>query len=403
MNESKQKPGAALVADHDDVLQQHTDGSMVNHNNLSPGTTTVTGRAVYRMVALDLDGTLLQSTNHQIDDKQAQYLRNLYTTTGVKICIATGRAAPSVYEHIKKLALPDPIPVVCSNGARGVFMTSTTTTSSSSSSLSRSSTSQLNNDGLHEEIFATPVSYDVTKKTIDLATELGYCIQYYVDDYIYANPTTEAHTGLLQLYTDITQNPIIPVSDNFNNLLYPHSKLQEDPTNTVDTMEQGNPSNNTNDSSSTSCTLPSKLLVRFDKGEFETAHAAFKDLLHPPNEESGGNNSGCHPPKKLATIIPGFMPSTDWFLEILHPDVNKGVGLRRMCETLNIPINEVVAIGDGTNDTEFLQFAGLGIAMKNAHTTLKDVADYTTDWTNDEQGVRRTLERLQTMDQLCSL
>jgi hydroxymethylpyrimidine pyrophosphatase-like HAD family hydrolase len=307
---------------------------------------------VYRMVALDLDGTLLQS-DHRIADEQAQYLRDLYAT-GVKICIATGRAAPSVYEHIHKLALPEPIPVVCSNGARGVLM---------SSAMSASQKMPL-----QHEVFYTPVSHDVTKKTIELASQLEYCVQYYVDDYIYANPTSEGHFELLQQYTDITQNPILSVTDNFKNLL----DSQDDP---------GNPSNKNN-------LLPSKLLVRFEKGNFEKAHQAFVDILCPKDGEP------------LATIIPGFLPATGWFLEILHPDVNKGQGLRRMCETLDISLDHVVAIGDGTNDVEFLKLAGLGIAMKNGHAILQEAADYTTEWTNDEEGVRKTLEYLQSRDQL---
>lgn len=371
MNESTQNSATVTLADaNNDDPQQYCVG-MGDSSPLPTG--------VYRMVALDLDGTLLQSTNHQIVDEQAQYLRDLYTTTGMKICIATGRAAPSVYEHIQRLALPDPIPVVCSNGARGVFMTTSTTTSPS---LSSSQPKQRIDD---EEIFYTPVSYDVTRKTIDLAIQLGYCIQYYVDDYIYANPTTDVHTRLLQLYTDITQNPIVPVTDNFNNLLLHHSST--DGEDDDDDDDEGNPPNN----SSTACKLPSKLLVRFEKGEFEKAHTAFRDLLVRPNNGDGDS---------LATVIPGFMPTTDWFLEILNPNVNKGMGLIRMCERLDIPINEVVAIGDGTNDTEFLKFAGLGIAMKNAHPMLHHVADYTTEWTNDEQGVRKTLERLQSRNQL---
>jgi len=54
----------------------------------------------FRMVALDLDGTLLQS-NHQLADKQTEYLRTL-NQMGLTFCIATGRAAPSVYDIVSK-------------------------------------------------------------------------------------------------------------------------------------------------------------------------------------------------------------------------------------------------------------------------------------------------------------
>ena len=49
-----------------------------------------------------------------------------------------------------------------------------------------------------------------------------------------------------------------------------------------------------------------------------------------------------------------------------------------MAEFLGIPLAEVVAIGDGTNDISLLSTAGLGIAMGNALDETKAVADYVT-------------------------
>jgi hydroxymethylpyrimidine pyrophosphatase-like HAD family hydrolase len=60
----------------------------------------------------------------------------------------------------------------------------------------------------------------------------------------------------------------------------------------------------------------------------------------------------------------------------------------------------VVAFGDGDNDLEFIQFAGRGIVMKNGRDVVKQVADEVIDFTNDEEGVRRTLQRMQQNGQL---
>ena len=98
--------------------------------------------------------------------------------------------------------------------------------------------------------------------------------------------------------------------------------------------------------------------------------------------------------ERLAHIVAAYNQDLDWFLEILHPDVNKGRGLRAMCQKLEIPMDDVIAMGDGTNDIEFLQMSGLGIAMNNAHESLRKVASYTMEWTNDEHGVMKTLEEL---------
>ena len=63
------------------------------------------------------------------------------------------------------------------------------------------------------------------------------------------------------------------------------------------------------------------------------------------------------------------------YLEILHPDVNKGTGLQHLARHLSIPIEQTIAIGDALNDVEMLRIAGLGIAVANAHDDLKRVAD----------------------------
>ena len=68
----------------------------------------------FRMVALDMDGTLL-NRHHQLSDVSIQTLRDL-SAGGTIVALATGRSAPAVYEHVKKLSLPRPLPVVCYNG-----------------------------------------------------------------------------------------------------------------------------------------------------------------------------------------------------------------------------------------------------------------------------------------------
>ncbi len=63
------------------------------------------------------------------------------------------------------------------------------------------------------------------------------------------------------------------------------------------------------------------------------------------------------------------------YLEILHPKVNKGIGLQHLANHLRLPIEETLAVGDNLNDIEMLTAAGLGIAVGNAHAELKKAAD----------------------------
>lgn len=64
-----------------------------------------------------------------------------------------------------------------------------------------------------------------------------------------------------------------------------------------------------------------------------------------------------------------------FFVEFLPANVSKGSGLRNMCSAMNIPIEEVVTFGDGNNDAEFLDYAGLGVAVKDAKPAAKAKAD----------------------------
>jgi len=80
-------------------------------------------------------------------------------------------------------------------------------------------------------------------------------------------------------------------------------------------------------------------------------------------------------------------------LEFLHPDVSKGNALIKLATDLGIKAEEVVAFGDNHNDIGMLRFAGLGIAMGNAHDEVKAAANYVTV-SNAEDGVAAAIEEL---------
>merc|ERR1712150_29483 len=90
--------------------------------------------------------------------------------------------------------------------------------------------------------------------------------------------------------------------------------------------------------------------------------------------------------KKQVHLVKGA-----FFVEILHPEVNKGRGLLELCKHLDMSVEEVVAFGDGNNDYEFLENAGLGIAMANAEASAKKAADYVSEFTNDQNAVSKEL------------
>jgi Cof subfamily protein (haloacid dehalogenase superfamily) len=81
------------------------------------------------------------------------------------------------------------------------------------------------------------------------------------------------------------------------------------------------------------------------------------------------------------------------FLEVASPGVSKGMALRFVCERLGIDPQATVAFGDGANDLELLETAGIGVAMADADPALLEIADWTVPPVA-EDGVAGFLELL---------
>jgi Cof subfamily protein (haloacid dehalogenase superfamily) len=108
-------------------------------------------------------------------------------------------------------------------------------------------------------------------------------------------------------------------------------------------------------------------------------------------------------PERLNTIIANipqifwdkytFVKSTPFFLEILDPSVSKGNAVKQLAEKLSIKQEEVICIGDGENDLSMVEYAGCGVAMANAVSVVKEVAQFHT-LSNNENGVAYAIEKL---------
>eukprot|EP00591_Stephanopyxis_turris_P003848 CAMPEP_0195530724 /NCGR_PEP_ID=MMETSP0794_2-20130614/33747_1 /TAXON_ID=515487 /ORGANISM="Stephanopyxis turris, Strain CCMP 815" /LENGTH=333 /DNA_ID=CAMNT_0040662295 /DNA_START=24 /DNA_END=1025 /DNA_ORIENTATION=+ len=279
----------------------------------------------YRMVALDLDGTLLGS-DHQISDTSKDYLTYLHSK-GFVVSFATGRGASCTFDHVSRLNFDFPrsslgLPVVCSNGAQGLH---------------------ISNDLVKTELFYEPVPNEVTLKVIKFALNLGHVTQYYHENDIYVHTNNETHVNLTNRYSQLTGSKQVFCCEKYDLAL--------------------------------SKGLPSKLLILCGEDNVDSVVRAVK-------ENVGGD----------AHVLRG---SPAFFVEVLHKNVCKGNGLRNMSKSLGIDMSEIIAFGDGDNDVEFIQYAGHGIAMKNARDTLKKVADEECEWTNAENGVVLKLKQME--------
>jgi len=98
---------------------------------------------------------------------------------------------------------------------------------------------------------------------------------------------------------------------------------------------------------------------------------------------------------QLGTQINGkarLVQALDDALEMLPLGASKGKALKLVLKELGIDVKEVMAIGDGENDIEMIEMAGIGVAMGNANPKLKAVAKHHVA-SNDADGVAEALER----------
>lgn len=107
----------------------------------------------YKLVALDLDGTLLNNKN-TISEYTSSILNKL-DNLGIKIVIATGRSYSSLKPKIKKLKLEHP--VVCYNGA------------------------MIRNGKNDEILYNSTIPVDITKELIELSRQNDLHFQGFID------------------------------------------------------------------------------------------------------------------------------------------------------------------------------------------------------------------------------
>lgn len=85
--------------------------------------------------------------------------------------------------------------------------------------------------------------------------------------------------------------------------------------------------------------------------------------------------------------------SKPFFLELLPPNCGKGEAVKWLCEKLGFGVEKSMAFGDGLNDESMIVKCGHGVAMKNANEHIKEVADFVTEYDNNESGVAKFLEK----------
>lgn len=85
--------------------------------------------------------------------------------------------------------------------------------------------------------------------------------------------------------------------------------------------------------------------------------------------------------------------SSESNIEINHVNAQKGIALQAYADYLNIPMDNVMAIGDNNNDVSMLKVAGMSYAMENGSNEVKMLAKRIAD-TNTSDGVGKAIEEV---------
>ena len=80
-----------------------------------------------------------------------------------------------------------------------------------------------------------------------------------------------------------------------------------------------------------------------------------------------------------------------YFINVLHPQVSKGEAFKQLIDYWGYHPAEIIAIGDNLNDISLLGTVGVSVAMGNACDELKHVANYITN-PIEEHGVATAIK-----------
>lgn len=264
---------------------------------------------MYKLIALDMDGTLLTSEK-TISERTKEAIKQA-RAQGTKVVLASGRPLDGMQASLKELDLvSDNEFVVYFNG------------------------SMVKELGSNKIIHQATIDGHKAKQVAALARELGLFCHAFSAVHGLITPEDNEYTAI---ESRINQLPVTEMS--------------------FDSLEDDHP-----------------IIKAMIVGEPTKLSEAIAQISPEIREEF--------------TVV----QSAPFFLEFLSLDSNKGVGVSAIAEYLGIKASEVICVGDAENDHHMIEYAGLGVAMDNAMTQTKRIADYITD-SNNEDGVAKVIEK----------
>jgi Cof subfamily protein (haloacid dehalogenase superfamily) len=264
-----------------------------------------------KMIALDLDGTLLRS-DHTIGPRTIAALHEAHRR-GVEVILNSGRMVAAMEKTADLLGLD--VYAIGYNGA--------------AASAPRAQG--------RRRLFQQPVPMDVARELYQISRERHLHLNYYRDELVYS----EDHADLRR-----------------------HAEVYRSRTGS-----------------------PFRFVPRLEE-YFDVAPLKVIFVTDPPVRDQLAVELG---PRFAGRAN---MTKTDpEYLEFLHPEVDKGVGLKGLSDALHLPLTAVMAVGDADNDAPMVATAGWGVAVANARECVRRVACAITENDCDHDGVAEAVER----------
>ena len=288
---------------------------------------------MYKLIVLDLDGTLLNSKG-ELSKENEEAIKKA-KNKGIKIAICSGRILPAIRNICLERGIGDYL--ISGNG------------------------SQIYEVEKNEIIYENCMDKDMALKLIKFCEENS----------IY--------------YSISAENSIIASSLSYNVLAYNNEnyrKINENKTKinlTQNIYEYVNSYDGNKFIKFTICdnnkNILNKIIEKLKKIKgidvIEFPHMAIKNI------QNGNENIGI----------------TYYYVEIINAKANKWEATKILANKLGINDSEIVSFGDNINDKELIQNSGLGFAMENASEYVKNIADKITT-KNDENGVAKGIEEI---------
>lgn len=269
---------------------------------------------MYKLVAIDLDGTLLNSEKKVSEENRTAL--QLASEKDVKIVICSGRVFKGARVFARHISTNEPI-IAC-NGALIKDMQT------------------------DDVLYANTVSKEDCHRIVDICHKENVYFHAYLGDVLY----TEALKFGSAFHSKMNQR--LPSEDRLEIV------LADDMHEVVET----NPA------------------------------LAYKFVAISDNAEQLAKTRSRICDIKTIDVMSSFYDN----FEMVNHGVSKGNAVKFLCEKLDIKREEVIAIGDNENDLSMIQYAGVGVAMGNAESIVKDIADYIT-LDNDKNGVSDAIRK----------